>query len=156
MLFVTGTYLAPLLDAARLRQGALLRRAYAPVCHQQAERSVLIGGSPQAVCARCAGLYLGGATGLLAAIGFVRSRRRLRPMWLGLALGPTVLEGSLAWVGPYGLSNLPRLLLAWPAGLLAGMFLAVGVADLFAPSAGRSVRSPERSPQPRYLEELDG
>ena len=51
--------------------GALLQRGFALVCHQQPERSFWWFGGSVAVCARCLGVYLGAALGLL-----LRSSRR--------------------------------------------------------------------------------
>ena len=48
-----------------------LQRGFALVCHQRPERSFWIFGAPVAVCARCLGIYLGAAIGLL----FRTSRR---------------------------------------------------------------------------------
>ena len=45
-----------------------LQRGFALVCHQQAERSFLLLGGSVAVCARCLGIYLGAAVGLLVSI----------------------------------------------------------------------------------------
>lgn len=129
--FVGGTYVAPLLEASGLAGGGVARLFYAPVCHQIAERSFDVAGGAQSVCARCAGLYWGGVAGLIAAAGLVVGRgRRPRPAWLAWALVPNVIDAALPWVGLPGLSTLPRHLLAWPLGFVAGLFLAVGVADL--------------------------
>jgi uncharacterized membrane protein len=130
-LFLAGSYLAPLLEQWGVAGGELLRRAYAPVCHQMPSRSFEIGGGVQAVCARCAGLYWGGGVGLLAAAWLlVGGRRGPRPIWLAIAVTPSVLDALLPWLGLPGLPMLPRHLLAWPAGVAAGLFLAIGVADL--------------------------
>ena len=40
------------------------------------------------------------------------------------------MDAALPWIGLRGLSELPRHLLAWPLGFVAGLFLAAGVADL--------------------------
>ena len=42
-----------------------LQRAFSLICHQRPERSFWIFGAPVAVCARCLGLYIGAAIGLL-------------------------------------------------------------------------------------------
>lgn len=131
LVFVGGTYLAPLLEAAGLSGAGLARLFYTPVCHQIPERSFEVLGGTQSVCARCAGLYWGGVAGLLAAAWLVVGReRRLHPAWLVWALAPSLVDATLPWIGLQGLSALPRHLLAWPLGLVAGLFLAVGVADL--------------------------
>jgi len=45
--------------------GFALQRGFALVCHQRPERSFVLFGSCVAVCARCLGIYLGAAMGLL-------------------------------------------------------------------------------------------
>jgi uncharacterized membrane protein len=131
LLFLAGSYLAPVLEAAGWEGSGLLRLPYSPVCHQIPERSFQFFGAAQAVCARCAGLYWGGVTGLVAASWLVVGRRfSPRPAWLAWALAPTLLDAALPWIGLRGLSTLPRHLLAWPVGFVAGLFLAVGIADL--------------------------
>lgn len=151
-LFVAGTYAAPLLSSLT---GRLLTWAYAPLCHQIAERSIPIGAGVQAVCARCAGLYLGGAVGLLLAAGCLGLlKRRLRPAILGLALAPTLIDALLPWLGFSGLSNVPRLVLALPAGLVAGLFLAIGIADLCA--RGNTTKTIPVESRGNTLEVCDG
>jgi uncharacterized membrane protein len=138
--FLAGTLLAPWLEArGATGVGARLRAIYAPVCHQRGERSVAIEGRPQAVCARCAGLYLGGASGLgAAAFLALGSRPRLRPRgsWLACALAPLAIDVALGWLGAHGLPNLPRVALAWPAGFVAGLLLALALGDLVADPPG--------------------
>jgi uncharacterized membrane protein len=129
--FLAGTYLAPLMEQWGIVGGDLLRRGYAPVCHQIPSRSFEIGHATQAVCARCAGLYWGGVAGLLAGACLLVGRRRgPRPVWLAIAVAPSVVDALLPWLGLPALPIVPRHLLAWPAGLAAGLFLAIGVADL--------------------------
>jgi uncharacterized membrane protein len=43
----------------------VLQRGFALVCHQRPERSFWLFGAPVAVCARCLGIYLGAAIGML-------------------------------------------------------------------------------------------
>jgi uncharacterized membrane protein len=42
-----------------------VQHAFSLVCHQRPERSFWVFGGPVAVCARCLGIYLGAAVGLL-------------------------------------------------------------------------------------------
>ena len=133
LVFASGIVLVPWLESRGVRAAAVLRLAYAPLCHQLPDRSFTVAGRPAAVCARCSGLYAGGLAGLLAAtllfgIGGVH---RPRPVWLALAAAPTVADFVLGWTGLGGLASLPRCLLALPAGALAGWFLSIGVHDLF-------------------------
>jgi uncharacterized membrane protein len=46
----------------------VLQRGFALVCHQHADRSFVLFGGTVAVCARCLGIYLGAAAGLLVLI----------------------------------------------------------------------------------------
>ena len=98
--FFVGTLAAPLLSSRGMIGGALLRAAYAPVCHQLADRSMAIADGTQAVCARCSGLYLGGVIGLAAGtLWLAAGGRRPRPLWLALAVAPTAVDWLLPWVG---------------------------------------------------------
>jgi uncharacterized membrane protein len=84
-----------------------------------------------AICARCAGLYLGGALALaLAALTAAAARVPAGFLWLALAAAPTTLDATAGLVAGAGLPNVPRLLIALPAGFAAGLYLAAGLADL--------------------------
>lgn len=155
-LFVLGTYAVPLLESAGHQRATELRALWAPLCHQIAERSIDIGGRPQTVCARCAGLYLGGFVGLLAAWLVVIGRLAgPRPRWLLWTVLPTAIDALLPWVGLPGLPALPRLLLALAPGLIAGIFLAIGVHDLFL-NRGKADSRRADSGIPPVLEGCDG
>lgn len=129
--FVVGFLAVPRLEILGGPVGAALRAAYHPLCHQLPSRCLDLDGRPWAVCARCAGLYLGGAAALAIA-AFSRRAARLapRPAWLLVAALPTALDAALATLAGAGVPNLPRLILALPAGFVAGLFLAEGLADL--------------------------
>lgn len=156
-IFAAGTVAAPALDGAGNPWGVLLRAIYAPVCHQAAERSLTWAGAAHAVCARCSGLYLGGVIGLAAGgLWLAGGGRWPRPVWLAVAIAPTAIDAMLPWVGLPQLANLPRSILALPAGAVAALFLAAGVADWFASPAGAPGRSRLVHKPPRALEETDG
>jgi uncharacterized membrane protein len=134
--FIAGFVLVPLMQSAGTPGALWIRAAYAPLCHQMSERSIELQGTPLAVCARCTGLYLGGALGLFLAAWLVVGRaRRPRPSLLAWAVAPTLIDALLPWVGLPGLPNLDRLIVSIPAGTVAGVFLALGVAELFARQA---------------------
>ena len=155
-LFFAGTLAAPLLERAGSGWGPALRLVYTPLCHQNVERSIALGDGTQAVCARCSGLYAGGVLGLVAAtLWLAGTGRRPRTVWLALAVAPTVVDALLPWIGVAGLFNVPRLLLAIPAGGLAALYLAVGIADLFS-SDRRLQQSDTHVQLPHVLEEVDG
>ena len=122
VLWVLGTALAPALPL------------YAAVCHRLPGRSLSLDAVPLGVCARCTGLYLGGAAGLVIA-ALTRPRRPALPrpqrMLLFLAaLAPTALDGTASVLWGEGLANLPRMLVALPAGVVAGWFLLEALDDL--------------------------
>ncbi len=128
LLFFAGTLAVPLLESAGFGWARVTRLCYAPLCHQRAERSLEVGRSTQAVCARCCGLYLGGVVGLLAGAGPLLGRLP-RPRWLGFWAIPTLIDALLALAGLPNLANVPRLLLAVPLGVVAGLSLATAIAD---------------------------
>jgi hypothetical protein len=102
---------------------AVTYRAGALICHQQEARSLRAGGVRMPVCARCFGLYAGGAAGaLLAAVWVLAARRRLslplaRWRWAAVA---SALPTLAAWGGEHvaglAVSGAARALLAIPLG----------------------------------------
>ncbi len=122
--------------AAPLSRFPWLYFVFSFVCHQQPERSLWLAGLPLAVCARCAGIYLGGLLGLLldlpsrraplvTALGLLfldwaGEAMGVRPPWMplrlltgalaGLAAAPVVLEAGTA------LSRPPYTLMYRPLG----------------------------------------
>lgn len=134
MLWTAGILVVPLIerssDGMAATTAGLARLAYHPVCHQIPHRSLALGGLPLTVCARCTGLYLGGAVGLaLMALGYGRLRAPGR-LWLLVAVAPTVIDFGMGHLTGVSLPNLARLAVAFPAGLMLGAYLAIGVADL--------------------------
>jgi uncharacterized membrane protein len=101
--------------AANVYRGAGL------ICHQRAERSFHLAGVQQPVCARCAGLYLSGATGVLAAWMAPRrprAPRRTRTVFL-LAAIPTAVSVTIEFAGLAHPSNIVRAVCALPLGAAA-------------------------------------
>jgi uncharacterized membrane protein len=100
-------------------------RAGSIVCHQRPERSFHLAGVQLPVCARCLGLYLSGAVGLLAA--WVGARRAWPAPTVRLVLGvaalPMVVTVALEWVGLIHTTNLRRMLTGVPLGLAAGFVI---------------------------------
>jgi uncharacterized membrane protein len=140
VLWTAGIVVVPLTersgDDVAATAAGLARLAYRPVCHQIPDRSLTLGGHPFAVCARCTGLYLGGVAGLaLMALGRRRAPGRL---WLLVAITPTVLDFGVGHLTGVGLPNLARLAVAFPAGLMLGWYLGIGVADLGRSRARRA------------------
>ena len=100
--------------------GDLVYAAASLVCHQQPERSFHAAGHPLPVCARCLGLYLGGALGaLLGWAGRPAASGRARRLLTAAAL-PTAATLALEWSGSSALSNVTRWAAALPLGAAAG------------------------------------
>jgi len=124
-------FVPPILESSTGAGPSWLRLAFAPLCHQLPERSFVLFGGPLAVCARCTGLLLGGVLGLACAAWLVVGRERAVPRsWLAALVLPTAADGALAVLGASPLAELPRFLLAVPAGVAAGVLLAIGIYDL--------------------------
>jgi uncharacterized membrane protein len=93
--------------------GFALQRGFALVCHQRPERSFWIFGAPVAVCARCLGIYLGAAIGLL-----MRTSRHIALRLLITAVVVNALDAVTEAVGLHG---------NW-MGVRFGLGLALGAA----------------------------
>ncbi len=122
-----GTTLFAVLPIAPPWQVRLL---YAPICHQQTERSLSLLGQTMAVCSRCSGLYFGAALAVLLAALMPRALWWPNRVWFFAAFLPTAIDAVLPWLGLPQLSLVPRHFVAWPAGFAAGWFFALGVAAL--------------------------
>lgn len=96
-----------------------LQRAFALVCHQQAERSVALFGGTVAVCARCLGIYLGAAVGLL-----VRVSRSVAWRWLIAAVASNLVDWLAEAVGVHGNWMFARFALGIALGATAAMMVA--------------------------------
>jgi len=141
LIFVGLTALAPLaLGYGHESSANILYEMFGRVCHQNPERAFYVGGHPLAVCARCTGIYLGFAMGVLA-YPIVRSLRRVDAparKWLIWAAVPTVLDFSLGFLGILENSHLSR----WATGALLGgaaaFYVVPGLVDLSLMASRRS------------------
>ena len=115
VLLAVAPVAAPLLGAGHPLAALLIRNFFSRLCHEDAERSFLIDGSPVAVCVRCLGIYCGAAGAGLARM--VGSRKLL-----AIALLVNLLDVVTAWLHWHGNLPVPRfcfgLLLGWSAGAL--------------------------------------
>lgn len=109
------------------------------ICHQLPDRSFFLDGLQLPVCARCTGLYLSGAAGLVAwwAVKLLRGRRpqpvprRLAMGLLAIVATPTVVSYLTGVLGVWDGSNITRAVLAVPLGVAAGAVVAaVSTKDL--------------------------
>ena len=102
------------------------------VCHQLPDRSFFWDGHQFPVCARCTGLYLSGAVGLIGwvAIKLARVWRpaaidpRLALRLMATAAVPTAVSVATGMIGLWESSNITRAALAIPLGATAGAIVA--------------------------------
>ena len=97
--------------------GFALQRGFALVCHQQTERSFVLFGGTMAVCARCLGIYLGAAVGLL-----LRLPRQVAWRWMIAAAAGNVVDWLAEFSGAHGNWMGARLVLGISLGM-AGAFM---------------------------------
>lgn len=113
----------PFLAASGGQAAALLYEAFAPVCHQIAERSFHLAGHPLAVCHRCFGFYAGFTLGLIVLPLFRPTRDWLleKPRRILLFLTPTAIDWLLPINTPASrfvtavLAAAPIAILVWAA-----------------------------------------
>lgn len=123
------------------RLAAVMYAAGSLICHQRPERSFHAGAAQLPVCARCLGLYGGGALGVLVWIGLAGFDRRasaraatwiprVRIVLIAAAI-PTLVTVVTAWFGAWDPGNVVRAALALPLGAAAGAVVAaVSARDL--------------------------
>jgi uncharacterized membrane protein len=87
------------------------------ICHQRPDRSFHFAGAAWPVCARCSGLYLGGAAAAWLGLDATRFRRagRMRRL-LVLSAVPTVLTWIAEAMFAVPISNAARFAAAVPLG----------------------------------------
>jgi uncharacterized membrane protein len=109
----------------------VLSYAFSLVCHQHPERSFWLFGAPVAVCARCLGIYLGAAIGLL-----LRTSRRMATRLLIAAAAINLLDAFTELAGLHGNWLVVRFLL--------GVILGAAGALLITSSIEREAASPRK------------
>jgi uncharacterized membrane protein len=109
------------------------------ICHQRPDRSFFWGEQQFPVCARCTGLYLSAAFGLIGwvVVKTAQHGRRIRidPRMARIVLIvvalPTAVSLTSGALGVWDGSNMTRALLALPFGAAAGVIVAaVATKDL--------------------------
>jgi len=99
--------------------GFALQRGFAVVCHQQPERSFFWFGGRVAVCARCLGIYLGVAVGLLMWVP-----RRVAMQLLMVMVTVNAIDWFAEFAGWHGNWMLVRFALGVALGTTAAMVVA--------------------------------
>ena len=123
---------------------AAVRIFFSAVCHQIPARSLAIGGEPLAVCARCAGIYLGFLAGCLVAMAMPLAPRRpaaprradLGRAPLLLASLPSVLEYLAEWSGLLTNAPLARALAGALFGSTVVLYVLPAIEELPTELAG--------------------
>lgn len=96
-----------------------LERGFSLVCHQQPERSFFLFGGSVAVCARCLGIYLGAAVGLL-----IRVQRQVAMQLLIATVAVNAADWFAEFAGLHGNWMLMRFVLGIVLGTAVGMLVA--------------------------------
>lgn len=101
-----------------------LHSGFALICHQRPERSFWIFGAPVAVCARCLGIYLGAAVGLLLC-----TSRQLAMRLLIAAAAINVLDAATEFAGLHGNWMFVRFALGLALGTAGAMPITARMAE---------------------------
>ncbi len=118
---------------------AIIYAAGGLICHQRPERSFFLDGHQFPVCARCTGLYLSAAMGIIGWLALKIARRwsslpfdpRLAKRLVIISALPTAVSFMTGVLGIWDGSNLTRAMLAIPVGASAGAVVAaVATKDL--------------------------
>lgn len=124
LLWTAGMFAAPVAHVAGWDAGALLGRLlYAPVCHQDSARSLLLWDWPLSACHRCSGIYLA-FTATVLLFPLLRHRPMFRSFSvrrLAIFMLPLLLDYGLDVAGAWQNSGVSRSL----TGLAAGAGLAL-------------------------------
>ena len=96
-----------------------LQRGFSLVCHQNPDRSFFLFGGTVAVCARCLGIYLGAAIGLV-----INTSRRLATQLLVAAAAVNLVDWLAEFTGLHGNWMFARFALGLALGMTGAMLVA--------------------------------
>jgi uncharacterized membrane protein len=102
----------------------LLQHAFSLICHQWPERSFFLFGAPVAVCARCLGIYLGAAIGML-----FRTSRRIALQLLIAAAALTAADWLTEAAGMHGNWMTMRFVLGLALGTAGALLISSSIAQ---------------------------
>ncbi len=114
----------------------VLQRGFALVCHQRPERSFWLFGAPVAVCARCLGIYIGAAVGLL-----LRTSRKIALRVLIAAAAINVIDAAAEFAGLHDNWMMVRFVLGLMLGAAGSLLIASSMPATVSP-AGYSAKTP--------------
>ena len=110
----------------------MIYEVFGYLCHQIPERSFHVEGHKLAVCARCTGLYMGFAVGVLV-YPLARSLRELetpRRLWLLAACVPLLVDWALGFFGFWENTHLSRSSTGALLGAVCAFYVVPGLIDL--------------------------
>lgn len=116
----------------------LLDRVYSTMCHQDAEKCILINNESMHVCARCAGIYIGAL--LIGLVSLVRKKIKINLSTIIIMASPLLADVFLIITGIYSYSQLR----AFITGLIFGsMVYIIIISELENLLCTRGVRGNE-------------
>ena len=121
------------------RIGIALQRGFALVCHQRPERSFWIFGGPIAVCARCLGIYLGAAIGLL-----IKTSRSIALRLLIAAALINALDAATELAGLHGNWLGVRFVLGMALGSAGALLIWSSMPDVTPAGTGSGIHETSR------------
>jgi uncharacterized membrane protein len=113
--------------------GLALQRGFALVCHQRPERSFILFGGRVAVCARCLGIYIGAAVGLLIVVA-----RQVAWRLLLAAVSINAIDWLAELSGLHGNWIAARFLLGLTVGATAAMLVIASIDKIKIPTQAKA------------------
>ena len=124
LVFACATIATPWLMSRVPILSFALQRGFSLVCHQLPGRSFILFGGAIAVCARCLGIYLGAAAGLLVLIPRQFARRLLTA-----ATALNLVDWLAELAGLHGNWMATRFLLGITLGAAAAMLVTASIGE---------------------------
>ena len=131
--FAAAAVVVPWLLVHSSACGLALQFGFSLACHQHAERSFAMFGGSVAVCARCLGIYLGAALGML-----MRVRGELAWRLLLAVASINFLDWVAEVAGLHGNWMLTRFALGLTLGAAAAMLVVASVDEVKIPAQART------------------
>jgi uncharacterized membrane protein len=132
IVWLAAIFLAPWLSGRGASGAArFVYAAFAPFCHQIAERCFVVSGHPLAVCGRCLGIYAGFAAGLILypfVQGFARISLPQTRLFLMLTL-PMAVDAVASLLGIWSSPIELRFVTGFAWGTILPFYFVTGVID---------------------------
>lgn len=126
------------------------------ICHQHTERTFILNENPMPICARCYGVFLGIALGLLLMI-YVKFEPSLRLIfYMCVALIPITVDGIGQMYGNWESINAIRLITGAIAGFASGVAIGVIYYDLTKPKKTKTINTQNTLQDAEAVSSKDG